>query len=66
MQPLTDDDLRRVTWPRRSFPLHLDGEDLPIPGRAPEVGEHADAVLARVPGYRDADLEALRATGALG
>ena len=50
VQPLTDDDVRRVPWPRRSFPLHLDGEDLPIPGRAPVVGEHTDAVLARVLG----------------
>ncbi len=49
-----------------AFPLHLEGEDPPIPGRAPEVGEHTDAVLAQVLGHRGAELEALRATGALG
>ena len=48
------------------FPLHVDGEELPVPTKAPEVGEHTDDVLARVLGY-DADrIAKLRATGALG
>ena len=48
------------------FPLHVEGEELPIPSMAPTVGEHTEAVLTRVLGY-DADrLAALKATGALG
>jgi crotonobetainyl-CoA:carnitine CoA-transferase CaiB-like acyl-CoA transferase len=48
------------------LPLHLEGEELPIPERAPTVGEHTDAVLRSVLGYDDAKLEALRSSGALG
>ena len=48
------------------FPLHVEGEELPVPTMAPTVGEHTDDVLARVLGY-DADrLAKLRDTGALG
>ena len=36
------------------FPLHVEGEELPIPTMAPTVGEHTDEVLTRVLGY-DAD-----------
>jgi crotonobetainyl-CoA:carnitine CoA-transferase CaiB-like acyl-CoA transferase len=47
-------------------PVKLVGEDLPMPTRAPTVGEHTDAVLRDVLGYDDARIEALRASGALG
>lgn len=40
--------------------------DLPVPTRAPTVGEHTDQVLHDVLGYDDAQVAALRATGALG
>ncbi|HEX4532539.1 MAG TPA: CoA transferase [Acidimicrobiia bacterium] len=48
------------------FPLHVEGEELPVPTKAPEVGEHTDAVLRNVLGYDDAKLTALREAGALG
>jgi crotonobetainyl-CoA:carnitine CoA-transferase CaiB-like acyl-CoA transferase len=47
-------------------PLKLLGEQLPVPTRAPTVGLHTDVVLADVLGYDDAQVEALRAAGALG
>jgi crotonobetainyl-CoA:carnitine CoA-transferase CaiB-like acyl-CoA transferase len=64
----------RFTWVGREttvademlFPLHLEGEELPVPGRAPDVGEHSDVVLQRVLGYDEARLAELRGTGALG
>jgi crotonobetainyl-CoA:carnitine CoA-transferase CaiB-like acyl-CoA transferase len=48
------------------FPLHVEGEELPVPTKAPEVGEHTDDVLRNVLGYDDAKLAALREVGALG
>jgi crotonobetainyl-CoA:carnitine CoA-transferase CaiB-like acyl-CoA transferase len=42
------------------------GDELPPPTKAPEVGEHTDAVLREVLGYDDAQLASLRETGALG
>jgi crotonobetainyl-CoA:carnitine CoA-transferase CaiB-like acyl-CoA transferase len=48
------------------FPLHVEGEELPVPTKAPEVGEHTEQVLRTVLGYDDAKLAALRETGALG
>lgn len=48
------------------FPLHIDGEDLPVPNVAPHVGQHTNEVLKRVLGYGDERLAALRATGAFG
>ena len=33
------------------FPLHVEGEALPIPTMAPTVGEHTDEVLVRVVGH---------------
>jgi crotonobetainyl-CoA:carnitine CoA-transferase CaiB-like acyl-CoA transferase len=48
------------------FPLHVEGEELPVPAKAPEVGEHTDDVLTRVLGYDDARVAALRESGALG
>jgi len=48
------------------FPLHVEGEELPVPTKAPEVGEHTEAVLRDVLGYDDAKVASLRAAGALG
>jgi crotonobetainyl-CoA:carnitine CoA-transferase CaiB-like acyl-CoA transferase len=48
------------------LPLKLEGEDLPVPERAPTVGEHTERVLRTVLGYDDDKLAALRASGALG
>jgi len=48
------------------FPLHLEGEELPVPGMAPTVGEHTDDVLERVLGYDEARRTALREAGAIG
>jgi crotonobetainyl-CoA:carnitine CoA-transferase CaiB-like acyl-CoA transferase len=48
------------------FPLKVEGERLPTPARAPEVGEHTDSVLRTVLGYDDDQIAKLRATGALG
>ena len=40
--------------------------DIPLPTKAPTVGQHTDEVLRTVLGYDDAQIDALRATGALG
>ena len=48
------------------LPIFLDGEELPVPTKAPEVGEHNDEVLRDVLGYDDAQMAALREAGALG
>jgi crotonobetainyl-CoA:carnitine CoA-transferase CaiB-like acyl-CoA transferase len=48
------------------FPLHVAGEELPVPAKAPEVGEHTDDVLRDVLGYDDAKVAQLREAGALG
>jgi crotonobetainyl-CoA:carnitine CoA-transferase CaiB-like acyl-CoA transferase len=47
-------------------PLRLVGEDLPLPARAPTVGEHTDDVLRTVLGYDDGQVAHLRDAGALG
>jgi crotonobetainyl-CoA:carnitine CoA-transferase CaiB-like acyl-CoA transferase len=49
-----------------AIPIHIDGEELPVPHRAPTVGEHSDEVLRRVLGYDDDHIKQVRATGALG
>ena len=62
----------RFTWTTREetgieqlmFPLHIDGEELPVPTTAPTVGQHSDVVLRRVLGYDDARIAALKASGA--
>ncbi|MDQ1432767.1 MAG: hypothetical protein QOF40_3369 [Actinomycetota bacterium] len=48
------------------FPLHVEGEELPVPAKAPEVGEHTESVLRDVLGYDDAKIAQLREAGALG
>ena len=48
------------------LPLKLTGEELPVPTRAPKVGEHTDDVLQSVLGYDSARIDALRAGGAFG
>jgi len=48
------------------FPLHVEGEELPVPSKAPELGEHTDSVLRDVLGYDDAKVASLRDAGALG
>ena len=48
------------------FPLNIDGEEAPIPTKAPGIGEHTDAVLQRVLGYESQRLAALHESGALG
>lgn len=48
------------------FPLRIAGEELPVPSRAPDVGEHTDRVLRETLGYDDARIASLRDSGALG
>jgi crotonobetainyl-CoA:carnitine CoA-transferase CaiB-like acyl-CoA transferase len=48
------------------LPLKLSGEELPVPTRAPKVGEHTANVLTSVLGYDDSRIEELRAAGAFG
>jgi crotonobetainyl-CoA:carnitine CoA-transferase CaiB-like acyl-CoA transferase len=48
------------------FPVKVLDVEQPVPTKAPEVGEHTDAVLAEVLGYDAARVERLRASGALG
>jgi crotonobetainyl-CoA:carnitine CoA-transferase CaiB-like acyl-CoA transferase len=47
-------------------PVKLMGEELPIPEKAPEVGQHNDVVLREVLGYDDARVNHLKDAGALG
>jgi crotonobetainyl-CoA:carnitine CoA-transferase CaiB-like acyl-CoA transferase len=48
------------------FPVKVADLDLPVPTRAPTVGQHTSEVLREVLGYDDARVEALRGAGALG
>jgi crotonobetainyl-CoA:carnitine CoA-transferase CaiB-like acyl-CoA transferase len=48
------------------LPLHLVGEDLPVPTEAPEVGQDTDAVLRDVLGYDDTRIAELRESGTFG
>lgn len=45
--------------------VRLDGE-LPVPRRAPRLGEHTDEVLREVLGYDDGAVASLRSAGAVG
>jgi crotonobetainyl-CoA:carnitine CoA-transferase CaiB-like acyl-CoA transferase len=47
------------------FPVKVAGREPHVPGKAPEVGEHTDAVLRDVLGHDDARIAALRASGAI-
>jgi crotonobetainyl-CoA:carnitine CoA-transferase CaiB-like acyl-CoA transferase len=47
-------------------PIKLLDEDLPVPAKAPTVGQHTDDVLRDVLDYDDAHVAALRDAGALG
>ncbi len=47
-------------------PLKFVGEDLPVPERAPTVGQHTDEVLRDVLGWDDARVAAARAAGGVG
>jgi crotonobetainyl-CoA:carnitine CoA-transferase CaiB-like acyl-CoA transferase len=47
-------------------PIKLLGEELPMPTKAPTVGQHTDEVLGAVLGYDEAKVAALRESGALG
>ncbi len=48
------------------LPIKLVGDELPLPTKAPTVGEHTDEVLRDVLDYDDARLKQLRDAGALG
>jgi crotonobetainyl-CoA:carnitine CoA-transferase CaiB-like acyl-CoA transferase len=47
-------------------PIKFLDEDLPVPTRAPTVGQHTEDVLRSVLGYDDAHIASLREAGALG
>jgi crotonobetainyl-CoA:carnitine CoA-transferase CaiB-like acyl-CoA transferase len=47
-------------------PIKVIGEEHPLPTKAPEVGEHSDAILREVLGWDDERIAALRAAGGLG
>ncbi len=48
------------------IPIKLAGEELPVPTRAPKVGEQTDEILTSVLGYDEARVAELRSSGALG
>jgi crotonobetainyl-CoA:carnitine CoA-transferase CaiB-like acyl-CoA transferase len=48
------------------FPLKVMDVDQPVPEKAPEAGEHTEAVLREVLGYDEERIAALRSAGALG
>ena len=48
------------------FPVKFVDEEIPAPGKAPEIGEHSEAILREVLGMDDERIAALRAAGALG
>jgi crotonobetainyl-CoA:carnitine CoA-transferase CaiB-like acyl-CoA transferase len=45
------------------YPVKFAGEDLPVPTRAPNVGQHTDEVLQRFAGYDEAKVKELREAG---
>jgi len=47
------------------FPVRIVGAEPEVPGKAPTLGEHSDAVLAEVLGYDGARIRALREAGAV-
>jgi len=48
------------------LPVYVGGKPLPVPTKAPTVGQHTDAVMAEVLGKDDAEIAALRDRGAFG
>jgi crotonobetainyl-CoA:carnitine CoA-transferase CaiB-like acyl-CoA transferase len=57
----------RLTADQLPLPVRVVGEEPPgAATRAPDVGEHGQAILAEVLGYDDGRIAALRAAGALG
>jgi crotonobetainyl-CoA:carnitine CoA-transferase CaiB-like acyl-CoA transferase len=48
------------------LPLKVAGEELPVPTKAPTVGQDTDQVLRDVLGYDEARLADLRAAGTFG
>ncbi len=48
------------------LPIKITGEELPVPTKAPENGQHTDEVLTQVLGYDSERVAALRSAGALG
>ncbi|MCI0347383.1 MAG: CoA transferase, partial [Chloroflexi bacterium] len=60
-------DRRRLGAEQLPVPLKVvQGAELPVPAKAPTVGEHSDDVLRDVLGYDDDRIAELRASGALG
>src|SRR5262249_6585017 len=47
-------------------PIKVIGEEMPVPTKAPDAGQHTDEVLAEVLGYDDDRIKQLREAGALG
>ncbi len=47
-------------------PIKFLDVEVPVPTRAPTVGQHTDEILSEVLGYDDEQISALRSTGALG
>jgi crotonobetainyl-CoA:carnitine CoA-transferase CaiB-like acyl-CoA transferase len=47
-------------------PLKFIGEELPVPTKAPTVGEHTEIVLRDALGWTDAQIAEARANGAFG
>ena len=64
----------RLGWLPRSklgaeqlpLPIKVVGDELDVPAKAPEVGQHTDEVLKDVLGYDETQLAALRDAGAFG
>jgi crotonobetainyl-CoA:carnitine CoA-transferase CaiB-like acyl-CoA transferase len=60
-------DRGRLGAEQLPVPLKIvQGAELPLPAKAPTVGEHSDDVLRDVLGYDDGRIARLRASGALG
>jgi crotonobetainyl-CoA:carnitine CoA-transferase CaiB-like acyl-CoA transferase len=56
----------RVGHAQVPSPIKVVGEEHPLPTKAPEAGEHTEAILREVLGYDDERIAALRTAGALG
>ena len=56
----------RLGAEQQPSPIKYLDVEVPLPTKAPTVGQHTDEVLREVLGYDDARIEELRGTGALG